>query len=209
MRVTKTGQWQQANGTFDAAATGMASAINAAVTLEAHRARRECIQGISSGAPGGKKFTPLKETTKAVRRATRGTKKPLPMQETGEYKRAIVVESIPSEMVAFCGILRRAKTADGKSLANVAEVHEFGAGPFGVPITDKSRRFFFWAMAQGGLAVDQESSGAAAFVITIPARPVFGPVWDKMRSGSKKRIQAAIQQRLFGKYGRTPGRTGR
>ncbi len=198
MKVTKSGQWKRAGAMILAAATRLQSAINGAVTMEAHRARKEAIQGISRGAPGGKKFKPLADTTRAVRRALRGTKRPKPLQETGEFKKAIVVRSFPSKLTAFCGILRQQRGTDGRPLVNVAAVHEFGAGPFAVAMTNRSRRFFFWAIGTGGLATDQTGGHEKAFVITVPPRPVFGPVWDMMRGGSRSRIEQEVQRRMWG-----------
>ena len=165
-----------------------------AVLQEAHFLRGEVVKGIREGAPGGKEFKPLSPETLAIRKfeGFGGTK---PLIRRGDLRNSIVVKSV-GDMV-FVGVLRTARGKDGQALVNVAETHEFGRGPFVVPITPKSRRFYHAALAKAGLASKgggHGGGGVAVAIVTIPARPFLTPVFEKFCAPDQ--IKARFEKRM-------------
>ena len=87
--VRKVGDWNAARRILAAAPRRFRQAVDRAVQKEAHLYRKELVQGLTSGSPGGKALAPLAETTLATRRARgmRGTK---PLIARGDLRRSMV-----------------------------------------------------------------------------------------------------------------------
>jgi hypothetical protein len=96
---------------------------------------------------------------------------------------------------SFIGVLRTARTRDGKSLVNVASIHEFGVGPKAVVLTAKARRFLAVMYRQMGIPPKVGKGGGGTVTIRIPARPFVRPVF-KMLFGNHREAGARIVQRL-------------
>lgn len=179
-------------------------AADEAALEEGHFLRKMLVQGIREGAPGGKALRPLAPTTLAVRKIVgfKGTK---PLLNRGDLWKAIVVKK--ENGVVFVGILRSAKGKGGKPIANLAEMHEFGSRPIVIRLTQKAHRFLMMAFRKAGIA-GQSSGGAGGSmiaVVQIPARPVFGPVFEKYLSNREevaKRFLGRIAKRLGGDLGK-------
>ena len=132
MTVQKTGDWALARRILSGAPAKMKVAVNLALRQEAELLRKEIVQGITKQAPGGESFKPLSPLTLAARKMAGfgGTKA---LMVRGDLRNAI--SAIVKGDEAFVGVPRKAKDKQGKPVIDVAKVHEFGAGPFVVPMT--------------------------------------------------------------------------
>ncbi len=76
VRIGKVGDWNRAALILRTAPIRLRVAMDRAVLQEAQFFRRKVIEGFRTQAPGGKPFTPVSETTLAIRRFTgfKGTK---------------------------------------------------------------------------------------------------------------------------------------
>jgi len=207
-KVQLTGDWSKAKGILGDS-TSLKAAINYAVMQEAQQVRRQIVKGITSQAPGGKQFAPLAATTLALRKA-KGFKGSKALLVTGGLRNSVTVKQTATGRV-FVGVLRNARGKDGKSLVNIAQVHEFGA-TIVIKVTPRMRRMLMANLAKSKLGKTKESGGRGPggrfkkwkfkasgggqlskgiLVIKIPARPFIGPVIDQVLSDPK-----ALQRRL-------------
>lgn len=183
------GDWDKADKIVNTMQPTFDQAARKAMLQFAHFLRRQIVTGIREGAPGGEAFTPLSPKTLAVR-AFRGFKGTKPLIHRGDLRNAIVVKEVPSMKAVFVGVLRSASRGGqpgGEPLINVAQLMEQGGGPYVVPITAKSRRFYHAALEAAGLAPAGGGGGASGSgsgkvsiaIFRIPARPFLRPVFDK------------------------------
>lgn len=205
MGVTKYGDWGTALRIVNTMQSRFTAAAEGAALEEGHFLRKEVVQGISAGAPGGKAFRPLSPLTLAVRKLTgfKGTK---PLLNRGDLRNSITVKKVGG--VVFVGILRSAKGAGGKPIANIAELHEFGSRPIVIRLSKKAHRFLMMALRRAGAGTAAPGHGAPAgamiAIVQIPARPFFGPVFDKYLSNREevaRRFMGRIAKRLGGDLG--------
>jgi len=184
MTVQKTGDWALARRILSGAPAKMKVAVNLALRQEAELLRKEIVQGITKQAPGGESFKPLSPLTLAARKMAGfgGTKA---LMVRGDLRNAI--SAIVKGDEAFVGIPRKAKDKQGKPVIDVAKVHEFGAGPFVVPMTPAMRRYLFALYAKAGKA-RSKGSGKGVVVIRIPARPFLRPAFKAFSKDVQKRF---------------------
>ncbi|WP_428261180.1 phage virion morphogenesis protein, partial [Haliangium sp.] len=159
-------------------------AVDRAVEQEAHLCRKEIVQGLTSGSPGGKRLAPLAASTLATRRARgmRGTK---PLIARGDLRRSITVRRTPRGV--FVGILRSARSRDGERLVDIARVHEFGKVVV-YRMNDKARRVVAMMMREAGVEPAGPGSKNGIVVNKIPARPFLGPVFAKLKESAPARV---------------------
>jgi len=193
--IRKVGAWGKTFKTLLAIPARVKAASHIAVMREAHLMRREIVQGIGKGAPGGKKFTPLSPLTIATRRhrGFRGTKI---LQETGTLKNSITVVS-PRKGTAFVGVLRSATGKDGRPLINIAQVHEFGSKAIVIRKTPEMIAMLHIMFRKAGVP-EKPGTGRSVIVIKIPPRPFLQPVFDKLAPGAGERVQQAMIAALRG-----------
>lgn len=188
-------------------------ALAVAVAQEAQFFRRKVVEGIREGAPGGQRFEPLKETTLAIRRFTgfQGTKA---LIVRGDLRSSIKVVNRTGVLGAesFIGVLRSAKSSDGKDLVNIAAVHEFGSRTFLIEVTPAMRRFLAAAFSQelGGLSGGRGGLTRGVIVVKIPPRPFLQPVADTFFSGpvAAARFQARVAAAMGFTFGGRGGGGG-
>jgi len=204
--VRLTGDWNEAKAVVTVMQPAFKRAARGATLALAHALRKEIVQGIRKGAPGGKKFQPLSGTTLAIRKFRgRGGKKPLIV--SGGLIQSISVKEVQGGDAVFVGVLRTA----AKGGVNVAEIHEQGR-TFVMRFTDKARRFLLAALRSvkrkrrgrsnrgpfrrrrrrkqkqiassgvGGIARRPDAKGQGVLVIRIPARPFIAPVAEKFNA---------------------------
>jgi hypothetical protein len=195
--MRKIGSWSAARRMLAAAPQRFRRAMDQAVLQEAHLHRKEIVEGLTSGSPGGKELAPLAPSTLATRRARgiRGTK---PLIARGDLRRAISVVKTPRGV--FVGILRTARGRDGQSLVNVAKVHELGKVVV-FRMTEDSRRYVAMMMRKAGIPPTGQSNTGGIVVVKIPARPFFRPVFEKLSKGAPERVLKRVVRLLAG----TPG----
>jgi hypothetical protein len=196
MPFRRTGEWSKAREFFNGSGARMQQALQSGLRHEAERLRTEVVQGITRQAPGGRAFVPLSASTLARRRlgGFLGTKA---LMVAGDLRNAVTVVVRGDE--AFVGVQRATRGADGRSLANVAEIQEFGAGPFVVPITDKMRRLLGALRAVSGSAPaaggssGHNGTGSRVIVVKIPPRPFLRPAFDAWKKGAERRFAQRVQ----------------
>jgi hypothetical protein len=195
--MRKIGGWSAARRMLASAPARFRRAMDQAVLQEAHLHRKEIVEGLTTGSPGGKELTPLAPSTVATRRARgiRGTK---PLIARGDLRRAISVVRTPRGV--FVGILRTARGRDGQSLVNVAKVHELGKVVV-FRMTEKSRRFVAMMMRKAGVPPTGQSNTGGIVVVKIPARPFFRPVFEKLSKGARERVLKRVVRILAGTTG--------
>ena len=197
--IVKTGPWAEVRKALKSGGGELKEALRKSVLQEAHYLRAKVVEGIKEQAPGGEKFVPLAPTTLATRKSDGfGGAKALIVHTPGLHDSITVSEHGES---VFVGVLRSARGADGAELANVASIHEYGAGPFVIRVTEAMRRYLMGMLREQGL-LDGSGSGTMAsgfLVIRIPPRPFLGPVWRQEAQPASKledRLVARLKQNL-------------
>lgn len=129
-------------------------------------------------------------TLLARKKAGRGGSKPLIVG--GDLRNSVSLTEQQSGL--FVGVLRGARGKGGKSMHNIAEIHEQGR-TFAVPATARSKAFLAGVFGEPSII----NSPAKFFIVRIPARPVFEPAfqaWDK--SAFENSVANDVQNELFG-----------
>ena len=186
--VRKTGDWALARSLLAGGPVKLKAAVGAALRQEAQLLRKEIVQGITRQAPGGESFKPLSPLTLAARemKGRGGTKA---LMVSGDLRNGIA--AIVKGDEAFVGVPRKARGQDGKSLVDVAQVQEFGAGPIIIPMTPAMRRFLFALLRVAGES-GGGGSGKGVVVIQIPARPFLRPAFKVFQKGVQKRFLGRV-----------------
>lgn len=173
-----------------------------AVLQEAQFLRAKVIEGIDSGAPGGKPFAPHSPMTLAVRKA-RGFGGSKILVVRGGLRGSVVAISL-GPGAAFVGV--HSKSGAG---VNIARIHEEGR-TFTTTWTARQRRWFFVMMRKAGvpprygpklppaMRKARAAAGPTAITIRIPARPFIGPVLEKYATPDqlKARFTASVAATL-------------
>ncbi len=193
MSVTKTGDWALARRLLSSSTSGLKGAVGKALRQEAQLLRTQIVQGITKQAPGGQALKPLSPLTIAARemKGFKGTKA---LIVRGDLRNSISALVRGDE--AFVGVLRKAKDKQGNPLINVAQIHEFGAGPIVIPITPAMRRFLFALLQKSGQESSGRGSGSGVVVINIPARPFMRPAFKKFSKGAQRRFLNRVAGQL-------------
>jgi hypothetical protein len=138
--------------------------------------QKAIVLGIVNQAPGGVPFKPLAPMTRAGRafRHFSGRKR---LIVHGDLMRSIKTHWTPKG--AFVGVHRMERGPGGKSMVNIAAVHEFGmVGPTAVMVTTKMRRYFKAMFLAGHIEAPLRARTRIIFPYT-PASPYMGPTWKK------------------------------
>ncbi len=195
-----TGDWGKVASILGSLSVQFPAAMESALQEEGQFYRRKIIEGITSQAPGGKAFKPLSPVTLAIRQATgfNGTKA---LIRHGDLRGSITSSSAGKGAV-FVGVLYTARGPDGRQLADIAKINEYGATIRAV-LTKARLRFLKGVLrhARGtGSSGGGEQGGMS--VIRIPPRPFLQPIFD-MYSGMRGglRMQARVAKKLGGMLG--------
>lgn len=192
MSVRKTGDWALARRILAEGPAKLRGSIGTAMRQEAELLRGEIVNGITAQAPGGEAFKPLSPLTLAARKlAGFGGTKALLVR--GDLRNSIA--AIVGGDEAFVGVPRKARSKDGRSLVDVAQVQEFGSNPIVIPITPRMRRFLFALLRQAGKE-PSGGSGKGVVVVTIPARPFLRPAFKKFSEGAQRRFLGRVAAQL-------------
>lgn len=192
-----TGNWQRLGDALGTLSVRFPQAMQRSLAEEAEFYRRKMVEGIRDQAPGGEKFKPLQPITIALRKVMgfHGTKA---LIRTGELRNNI--QAVVEDGVAFVGILYTARGANGKSLADIGRIHEFGATIRAV-ISRAKLRMIQAAMRKLGNS-PSGGGGRGLGVVTIPPRPFIGPtfrMWGGKRGAD--RFMARVARKLGGLLG--------
>lgn len=195
-----TGDWGKLAATLSTLSAQFPAAVQAALQEEGQFYRKKIIEGITSQAPGGKAFKPLSPTTLAIRKATGfgGTKA---LIRTGDLRNSVSVAQAGKGAI-FVGVLYTARGEDGRKLADIAKINEYGA-TIRTVLTKARLRFLRGIMRKARLSSGDSGreQGAVGFT-RIPPRPFLQPIFD-MYSGMRGglRFQARVAQKLGGMLG--------
>lgn len=153
---------------------------------------------IKKNLSDSKGMAPLAESTKILR--GQGAR---PLLDNGDLLGSITTRVDPLAMEGFVGVLRTARSGDGKRLINVALAHEFGTKPFMIPVTDAVRRFFLFLSIESGGAIKPLSASTTMISHPgVPARPFIRPALKSARSKILdifgQEIEAAFRQKGLG-----------
>ncbi len=148
--------------------------------------------GLIAQRPGGKKIRALKRSTILLRGSrikgggSPGTKA---LIASGSMVNSVTAKR-KNKFHYTAGVHRNARSKDGKSLADLAAIHEGGTKSYTVTVTEKMRRFSFVLMKIGILhapwKVGQELRRK------IPPRPWLGPAHEEWEKDADKRFTMAI-----------------
>ena len=188
MTVRKTGDWALARRILAEGPMKLKASVGTALRQEAEVLRKEIVTGITDQAPGGEPFKPLSPLTLAARKLVGfgGTKA---LMVRGDLRNSIATIIQGDE--AFVGVPRKARGKDGKSVVDVAQTQEFGAGPIVIPMTPAMRRFLFAMLRKAGKE-PSGGSGKGVVVVTIPARPFLRPAFRVFEKGVQKRFLGRV-----------------
>jgi hypothetical protein len=193
--------WDKASQILSNADARFKQAVRVAMLREANAIRGHIVRNISSGgAHAGAPFKPLSETTLIVR-AFKGFGGTKPLNVTGALRQSVAVVELSGGAV-FVGIRRR--SGQGKGGVNLAELHEFGGGPWSRPMTEKQRRFLAAAFKKAGKVFGKGGAGTGMIVTSIPARPFVRPVAARFGQPNDvaKRFWATVAEKMGGDFGK-------
>lgn len=191
MALSRTGDWARARELLSNTSGRLKGAVERAMKQEAHALRNEVVSGLTAQAPGGEPIRPPAPLTVAARQLDGfgGTKSLL---VRGDLRNAISVIADGDEV--FIGVLRSAKST-GESLADIAQIQEFGGPPVIIPITPKMRRYLAVLFKRAGVPRGP-GSGRGVVVTQVPARPFLRPAFEKFRRGAAQRVLERIARSL-------------
>jgi hypothetical protein len=192
MASRRTGDWARARELLSTTSGRLKGAVETALKQEAHALRNEVVRGLTAQAPGGDPIRPPAPLTLAARqlKGFGGTKSLL---VRGDLRNSISVITEGDEV--FVGVLRSAKSSTGESLADIAQVQEFGGPPVIIPITPKMRRFLFVLLKRAGVTPGG-GSGRGVVVTQVPARPFLRPAFERFRVGAGRRLLERVARIL-------------
>jgi len=184
--IKRVGQWGSLLRFLRNAYLRFDKAMNVALAKEANLWARSMKLVILNGAG----MRQIKSTTAWAKNRTkfgRGANKPL--LATGDLLNSIRAERVgPGKY--FAGALRKKRNRRGRSMADVAEIQEFGSDrPILIKVTKRMHNFF-WAMAKfnKGKLMDYVPRVGSTVRVTIPERRFARPVYEELAKGSSKRV---------------------
>ena len=169
-------------------------AIKKAVLQEAQAARTEVIGNFNRGGPRDGPWQARSDFTRAKVEAAGGSNKTL--IRNADLRNSVTV--VQKDDRAFVGVLRTAQGRDGKSLYNIADIHEHGRGPFAVTWSAKARAFLMAMLREAGIEPDPSKSKphvGQTTLVKIPARPFLQPAYDFL-FGDKNAARARFVDRI-------------
>jgi hypothetical protein len=149
---------------------------------------------------GGKKWDKLHSITKELRKnagkiegqsSFGGTKA---LIRTGSLRRSVTFEKIGNAHYEV-GVNRNAKGADGKPVANIAQINEVGSVL--IPVTDKMRRYFMFLFLSGVLKRPGWPPKNKAFIV-IRQRSFLASTMKEFAKGAKARTYARWVNYMMG-----------
>lgn len=187
-----TGDWKRAQQLLAAGPERLRAAMGTALRQEAHVLRNEIVRGITQQAPGGEAIRRLSPLTIAARKVKGfGGTKALIVRADLRNSVSVVIQGDE----AFIGVPRKARSKTGKSLVDIAQIHEFGGPPVVIPMTPKVRRFVFAMLKKAGKE-PQNGSSRGVIVTQVPARPFLRPAFEKFRKEAHTRFMGRVAKQL-------------
>lgn len=189
----KTKDFGKAQNQLGRLAKRLPGAVSQSMAYEAVVLAGDIRRGIRSGAPGGQRFRPLAKSTIRMKKSSK------PLIHNADLIRSIKSEKVSQdryETTYFVGVNRNERNRKGDSLANIAEIHEFGTRPYKIQVTPKMRRFWFAMFRAGVFVAPLSPKKTVIHHPGIPARPFLRPTFDVWKKDAEKRIVRRIGKRL-------------
>lgn len=123
---------------------------------------------------------------------------------SGEMRKSISTSYDPNRKASFCGIKYKTKAPDGKSMVNLAKLHEYGSKKIAIRITPRMRRFLFVLakfLPRGMRWTKRNKRGhytTGIIVIQIPPRPFMGPQKPVFALNAERRARAFFKGFMLG-----------
>lgn len=181
------------------------SALRRAILQEANDLRGQMIKGIRDQAPGGAMFKPLAASTIRMKRGK--SKALINYADLIRSVNVTEIGDIRTGGAAFVGVHRTARpkgkagaarsAALGKSLVNIAAIHEYGSRPFQIPVTPRLRRFWFAMFKKGIFKKPLKKSRTVINHPGVPERPYIRPTFAAWRVGLSERIAKRLLDALM------------
>lgn len=122
---------------------------------------------------------------------------------TGEMRKSISTAWDSASQSAFCGIQYQTKSADGKSMVNIAKLHEYGSKRIAIKITPRMRRYlavlakFLPRSARMKKKDRKRHIATGIIVIQIPARPFMRTQLPVFRLNAPVRARKFFMEWIF------------
>lgn len=172
------------------------AALNGAVTTmvarEAFMLSNNIKGGLFNQSPGGKRLLPLKQSTIKLRGIqTSVDSKPgsKALIHTGSLVNSVKARKV-SSFHYTAGVHRNARNKKGKSLSDIALIHENGTRTYTVTVTEKMRRFSFVLMRFGLLQAPWRVG--QKLTRKIPPRPFLNPAHDFWEKDAENRFALGL-----------------
>lgn len=163
--------------------------VNVQMRRQALRLKTITVRGIRDGAPGGKAFKPLADSTIKMK----GSSKPL--IDNSDLIRSIDVDEVGPDQF-FIGTNRNVETEDGEKMMNLAEIHENGTAPYFIPITVKMRRFWFVMVRKGVFSGPLSHDIDTILHPGVPARPYAEPSFNEWAKDFERQFTEGLARSL-------------
>jgi len=204
VEIIPVGDWSKVARLMAAGGAAMKKAINNATRDEARDLAKQVRDGLTQQAPGGKPFTHRVRPTTLAYRRMHGARSRKTLLESRSMRDAIKAKQVArgANPTWTVGIQRgvAANRPGGKDLADVAERQERG---YVVVLPKTKLKAFFAAMRAGGGPLGSRHKGKGhgvvvgnQIVISVPARPFFGPVFRAAKRGARERFLKRIRSHL-------------
>ncbi len=119
MNIKKIGEWNMARAAVQRQGMRAHRAMGKATKQEAHLMRGMIVRAfVSGGRSNGVNWPKLQPATIAAKKSSK------PLIDSGDLRNSVVVVTDGND--AFVGVTSKSRSSDGKSLANIAAVHEYG-----------------------------------------------------------------------------------
>jgi len=177
----------------------LVATVNRGVTTmlaqEAFALSNEMKVGLIEQRPGGRPIRKLSRTTILLRGlrtgGNPGTK--------ALIDSASMVNSVNARKVSMyhytAGVHRNVRSKDGKKLANIAAIHEYGTKSYTITVTEKMRRFSFVLMKHGILHAPWRVG--QTLKRRTEARPWLNPAHEKWEKKADERFTMGLAA-IFG-----------
>jgi hypothetical protein len=171
-------------------------AVKKATAKSAMNLSTMIVKGVRSQAPGGKRFKALEESTRKMKKSSKA------LIHHGDLVRSIRAEEVRIESgnsAWFVGVNRTAKDRDGKTLWNLAEIHEFGTEDFIIPISAKMRGWWKWQVKRGVFRAPLNPKAQNLLHPGVPARPFLTPSYDVWKQKAEENWVKFVQEAILPK----------
>lgn len=113
---------------------------------------------------------------------------------SGEMRKSISTQWNEGRKSAFCGIKYNTKSSDGRSMVNIARIHEFGSKKIAIRITPRMRKYLAVLaryLPRGARRKKRDKITVTGIVVfRIPPRPFMRPQLPVFRLNAERRARA-------------------